>query len=309
MTALPLAIARFRLDFTVTEALRTPYFAGSQLRGAFGHALRATACMTRQKDCKACPLYRSCAYTEVFETPPPENQRLQKFSQIPNPYVIEPPPLGAKLYRPGETLSFHFVLIGQALRHLPLAVYAWQRALQRQESVGGGSARLNGVTYLPPAGEAQALLDNGELQSPAIQPMPSFTTGEALRLRFATPLRLQQQGKIQGHTMTARDLLMSLARRYWHLAEFHQDTLPDIDFKQLGAQAEAVQLQSQLQWRDWRRYSSRQQQEMVLGGVVGSVELRGDLSPFANLLAAGQWLHLGKNASFGLGHYALEAAA
>jgi len=115
MTALPLAIARFRLDFTVTEALRLHYYAGSQLRGAFGHALRATACMTRQKDCKACPLYRSCAYTEVFETPPPpEGHRLQTFSQIPNPYIIEPPPLGAPTYQRGETLSFHFVLLGEA---------------------------------------------------------------------------------------------------------------------------------------------------------------------------------------------------
>lgn len=309
MTPLPLAIARFRLDFTVTEALRTPYFAGSQLRGAFGYALRATACMTRQKDCKACPLYRSCAYAEIFETPPPEGHRLQAFSQIPNPYVIEPPPLGARLYQPGETLSFHFVLMGRAIRHLPLAVYAWQRALQRQESVGGGSARLDGVAYLPPAGEAQALLDDGELQSPALRIMPPAQTSQAVRLRFTTPLRLQKDSKIQGRAMTARDLLMALARRYWLLAEFHQATPPAVDFKELIAKAEAIHLQSQLQWRDWTRYSNRQQQEMTLGGVVGTVELRGDLGPFAGLLAAGQWLHLGKNASFGLGHYNLETIA
>ena len=62
-------------------------------------------------------------------------------------------------------------------------------------------------------------------------------------------------------------------------------------------------------WRDWRRYSSRQRQEMVLGGVVGEVALRGELAPFAELLAVGQWTHLGKNTSFGLGRYRLEAIA
>lgn len=309
MSELPLQLARFRLDFTVAEAMRLHYYAGSQLRGAYGHAQKALACMTRQKDCKACPLYRSCAYPEIFETPPPQEHHLQKFSQVPNPYVIEPPPLGARVYQPGERLSFHLVLMGQPLRHLPLVVYAWRRAMERREGVGGGSAQLAGVAYLPPGGGEQALLDGDELQSPAIQPVPPAPATEALRLRFTTPLRLQQQGKIQGHAMTARDLLMALARRYWLMAEFHQGIVPGVDFKELAAQAEAVQLRSQLHWRDWTRYSNRQQQEMVLGGVVGAVELRGDLAPFAGLLAAGEWLHLGKNTTFGLGQYILEPVA
>ena len=54
--------------------------------------------------------------------------------------------------------------------------------------------------------------------------------------------------------MTARDLLMALARRYWFLAEFHQGTSPDVDFKDMGSKAEAIKLQGQLQWRDWTRY-------------------------------------------------------
>ena len=85
--------------------------------------------------------------------------------------------------------------------------------------------------------------------------------------------------------------------------------MPTVDFKRLGQRAEAVALEGELVWRDWRRYSSRQRQEMVLGGVIGKVSLRGELAPFAGLLATGQWLHLGKNASFGLGQYALEPAA
>ena len=231
---------------------------------------------------------------------------MQKFSQVPNPYVIEPPPLGARIYQPGETLSFHMVLMGQALRHLPLVAYAWQRALQRREGVGGGSAALSCVAYLPPVGPEQALLDGDELQAPAIQPVPPLAAEETVRLRFTTPLRLQKESKIQGHAMTARDLLMALARRYWLMAEFHQASQPTVDFKELSAKADAIQFDGQLQWRDWTRYSNRQQREMTLGGVVGSVELQGESALFHPLLAAGQWLHVGKNASFGLGQYTLE---
>jgi hypothetical protein len=39
--------------------------------------------------------------------------------------VIEPPPLGSRDYRPGETLEFSMVLIGRAIEQLPLVIYAW----------------------------------------------------------------------------------------------------------------------------------------------------------------------------------------
>ena len=47
---------------------------------------------------------------------------------------------------------------------------------------------------------------------------------------------------------------------------------------------------------------------MQLGGLLGEVELHGDLAPFAELLHRGQWLHVGKNATMGLGGYRMHAA-
>ncbi|SMF96971.1 Uncharacterized conserved protein [Methylomagnum ishizawai] len=302
---LPLKLARFRLDCTVEAPIHLHYYAGSQLRGAFGHALRRTACVTRQQDCHACPLYRSCAYPEIFETPAPERHRLQRFSQVPNPYVVEPPPLGARDYPAGAALGFHCVLMGRALRHLPLVVYAWKRALERPGGLGGGHVRLDAVTYVGPDGSEQRVYAEGGLSAPAVAPVPVPALADRAVVEFETPLRLQAAGGVRGHAMTARDVLMALARRYWLLAEFHQAAEPAVDFAGLGGLAGAVELTGELRWRDWRRFSSRQRQEMVLGGVLGRVTLRGALAPFAGLLAAGQWTHLGKNASFGLGRYRL----
>lgn len=307
MMPIPLKLARFRFDFTVETPLHLHYYAGSQLRGAFGMALKRTVCMTRMADCHDCPLYRSCVYPAVFETPAPEDHRLQQFSQIPNPYVIEPPPMGARNYQPGETLSFHHVLIGHAIKQLPIIVYAWQRALARQAGMGGGNATLSGISYLPAQGPEQSLYTDGELITPTLAPLPNTPLPNPIRLKLQTPLRLQQAGSVKGYAMTGRDFLMALIRRYWLLAEFHQDICPDIDFKQQAAQAEAIVLHGQLVWRDWQRYSNRQQQRMVLGGVMGTIELHGDLTPFTDCLIAGQWTHLGKNASFGLGQYVIEA--
>ena len=61
----------------------------------------------------------------------------------------------------------------------------------------------------------------------------------------------------------------------------------------------------QLHWQNWTRYSSRQQQTMQLGGVLGQWRLHGLSPDWRTLLWLGQWLHVGKNASFGLGGYQL----
>lgn len=101
----------------------------------------------------------------------------------------------------------------------------------------------------------------------------------------------------------------SMLRGAWGHALLALSTAPQYDFKTLVEQTEVIQLQAQdLRWFDWGRYSQRQQQEMQLGGLLGAVTLHGDLAPFAELLHLGQWLHVGKNATMGLGGYRLTAS-
>jgi hypothetical protein len=94
-----------------------------------------------------------------------------------------------------------------------------------------------------------------------------------------------------------------MLRRALELAHFHvHGAAIDWTFRPLLAQAAAVQVTAaSLRWRDWQRYSNRQQSTMSLGGFVGDLELAGDLAPFAPLLRAAEILHVGKGATFGLG--------
>ena len=103
-----LPIARYRLTARVQQPLSLPDYAGSLLRGQFGAALRHVACMTRQPTCPGCPLIPTCPYTRIFEAPPPPkgSHALQDFSQIPNPYIIEPPTPGARVVNAGSALTF-----------------------------------------------------------------------------------------------------------------------------------------------------------------------------------------------------------
>ena len=335
-------VARYRFQFIAEQPVQLPDYAGSALRGVFGHALRAAACVTGLPDCSPCALYRSCPYPAIFETPPPLNYPRRKLSNIPQPFVVEPPPWGESSYPAGSVLSFDSVLIGPALQQMPLLLLAWRHALQRGLGPQQGRARL---TQLWLEGDAEPLLgggsgsgsggDNGSGSDSsigggsdrdgdaasagrwALRPHPQSlalpppeAAPASVSLHFSTPLRLQRDGQVlgAGH-LTPRDLLMALLRRTAQLVELQLGSTLDVDFAALNAHASTVTGEHQLVWRDWSRNSSRQQQRMVLGGLVGRWTLRGDLAPFWPLLHLGQWLHVGKNTTFGLGRYHLEPSA
>lgn len=305
--ACTLPIARLRLTVRAEGPVQLPPYAGSMLRGAFGHALLALSPLPHT-DGQPCALHATCPYCQLFAAPPLPGHSLQKFSHMPQPYVIEPPTGGAQQLQAGQTFDFGLVLIGKALGDLPTVLQAWQRALRT--GLGRGHTPCTLIEIFDENG-LQRLSDKREQLSNlnvVVPPPPALHTQATLH--FHTPLRLQVQGKpVRAGQLTARDLLIALARRTQLLCDVHLGAAaPQQDFAVLSTQAAAITLHSEdLHWFDWGRYSQRQQQEMQLGGLLGSVQLQGDLAPFAALLQLGQWLHIGKNATMGLGGYRLEA--
>ena len=310
--AITFPVARYRFEFRATQPIRLPDYAGSMLRGAFGHALRHLACMTRQKECTGCPLANGCPYPAIFAPLPPPIHPLQKFTEIPAPQVIEAPAWGSRVLTEGDTLAFHQVLIGRARQELPLIILAWRRAFAHGVGAGDGRAELVRVLHCGQAGDSEIHRPEGgsvDAHVPEIElrraPVLTGTT-----LYFATPLRLQENGRaLPPDLLRARTLLMALARRANLLAEFHGGGPLLADFSALRQAAAEVRDEKHLVWRDWRRYSSRQRREMRLGGVMGTWRLEGPLDLFATLLQLGEWLHVGKETAFGLGRYTQDTGA
>ncbi len=310
--SMPLPLARYLLDWEVTTPLRLPAYAGSALRGVFGAALRRVACLTDRSACDGCGLLRTCPHALIFEAPPPvAGHVVQAFSRIPNPYVIEPPPWGRREFASGEGVTFGMVLVGRALVQLPLIILAWQRALARGVGQGDGTARLLRVRLLRADGTEQTVFDPGigtvAAHETVLSPPPWPGGGERITLHLLTPLRIQQRGQPLGPgRLTPRDFLVTLMRRISLLAEFHAGQDWGLDFPDLATRAATLTAHGNLAWRDWKRWSSRQQQAMILGGVTGRWTLRGPVETFWPFLYLGQWLHVGKNATFGLGSYQIE---
>jgi len=303
-----LPLARYRFHLRATTPLNLPEWPGSALRGAFGHALRKLACMTRQKECASCPLHGTCPYPAIF-APPPVAHRLQNFSQPPAPYVIEPAGWGARHLAAGEYDHFDMVLVGRALRELPLVALAWRHALQKGIGHGDGRAAIaaigwigfDGVEHIIHTPESGSFREHEPLAPQVLNAVDEVT------LDLLSPLRLQENGRaLPPNRLGAEVLLMAGVRRASLMAEFHGVGAPAWNFVALKRAAATVDSEKQLKWQEWTRRSSRQQKLMQLGGVVGRWTLRGNLVPFLPALHVGQWLHIGKETVFGLGRYTLQ---
>lgn len=313
-STVPVPIARYRFTVTVSDDLLLPEYAGSLLRGIFGAALRRLCCMTGMPQCPPCPLYQTCPYPAIFEAPPRATSLPQHFNQVANPYVIEPPAPGRRRLQRGETLAFHMVLVGaDTLRNLPLIIHAWQRALAHGLGPRRIPAALQTVHWsgeresvsVWSAGQARVAEHDAGLYVPAY---PPAETGEVC-LDIETPMRLQHNGKpLPAAALSPRALLLAAARRITLLQDLYLGSkiegLPPVG-QLLQAIPAITDDRSQLQWRDWTRYSSRQKQEMTLGGVVGRWRLSGNVAVMWPWLWLCQWLHIGKNATMGMGGYRL----
>lgn len=315
MISIPLA--RLRFTFTAETSIRLPEWAGSMWRGAFGNALRRLSCMTRQKDCAACPLFNTCPYPAIF-APPPLEHRIQHFRQPPAPYLIELEDRGARVLERGGTLRLGMTLLGRAEREAALIVEALEYAARRGLGASGGTAELDEVRCLPLAKDGKAmtlyrpaqdtrLRDVTRCQLAAPSPPPTLA---GLTLRFRTPLRLQKNGRaLPPVKLMPAVLLLSIVKRVALLAELYGNGVPDWDLKSLSETAATITDERDLRWMDWSRYSSRQNQAMRLGGVIGTWRLSGDLAGFFPALFCGQWLGAGKETVFGLGRYELVGDA
>lgn len=314
-----LPIARYRFTAIVQQPLALPDYAGSLLRGQFGAALRNVACMTRQPTCHGCPLLQTCPYTRIFEAqaPPKGTHTLQDFSNIPQPYVIEPPAPGARVLAAGDCLVFHLVLVGHALAQLALIVFAMQRMLAQGLTPQRVPAELQHVACVDADGTVHPVWSYQQptlVEHTTVLHVPAMPVGlAAITLHIHTPMRLQRQGRPLGvNQLTPRALVAAVARRGALQLGFHAG-LQGLGqaVRQATQSAEALADEHDLRWHDWTRYSSRQQQAMTLGGVQGRWTLSGSTANLALVwpwLWLGQWLHVGKETMMGMGGYTLENA-
>jgi hypothetical protein len=303
-------LSSYRFYFNTDHPIRLPDYPGSAWRGAFGHALKKAVCVVRNTPCQQCLLKQACAYSYIFETPLSiDTEKMRKYTATPHPFVFR--------FTERESLSKEFSidmnLFGHGQRFFPYIVHAMQTA--GQNGVGGNRQlfHLNRVNAVDFQGQHVTVYQEAELQnrqSARIPPLPEMP--KKIDLVFHSPVRIKQDNKniTAGH-FNFTGLFGSLLRRISMISYFHTDTPLETDYAGLAVAARNVQFNGQnLRWYDWTRYSSRQQTEMQMGGLLGNVSLdMKGMDDFWPYLWLGQWTHVGKGTSMGMGAYTVEPAS
>jgi len=315
--------ARYRFCLELEKEVNLPQYHGSMLRGAFGNSLKKTVCIKRHGNCDECILATKCAYKYIFETQPPEKSEIMnKYNSVPHPFIIEPEGMD------GKNLYFNFILIGNAMDYFPYVVYS---IIEMGKTIGLGKDRhkffLNKIEFIDINGDTQniynkeenrlitnfeplCLKDLMEESNSAYSPLLPEERGRVrrednirLKIEFLTWARIKSNGRyIDDMDFTL--FMKNILRRLSALAYFHCNNELNLDFKAIIEDIQNIKtIEKKLYWEDWTRYSNRAKTKMLLGGIKGYIVFEGDLEKFYPFIKLGEYLHIGKEATFGLGRY------
>lgn len=205
--------------------------------------------------------------------------------------------------------------MGRALDALPYFVFSFMEMGRRGLGRERGKYRLESVALergrqLIPVydGKTQSLREWTRIDEPAEIKVES-NAPENMTLTLVSPLRLKEKGQL-ATAITFPAFFQALVQRISLLSRLYgtHEYLPD--FSPYYEQAGEVQASaSKLYWYDWERYSTKQQTSMRLGGLRGTIDFSGPISPFIPLLRLGETTNVGQGTTFGLGRFELRRRA
>jgi len=282
-----------------------PQYKGSTFRGIFGHALKKVVCALKRQECEDCLLKDKCVYAFVFE------------NAFIHPYVIEPPDTTGTDYGKGDELAFNLLLFGKANDYLPYFIYAFdmigKTGIGKRIKGRAGTFKLESVSsgdqpvYSSLDGKMRQHDFANELSLSNFR-MKGSNALNSLEISLKTPLRLKYLNHLES-ALPFHVLVRAMLRRISSLENSYGTGEPDIDYRELVKIAETVTTSaSSLRWFDWKRYSSRQEQSMLMGGITGNVTYSGEIAEFLPLIRFCEKVHLGKQTSFGLGKIEIVGA-
>jgi hypothetical protein len=213
-------------------------------------------------------------------------------------------------------LNFSLILFGNACDNIAYFIYAFDQiggiGIGKRINGRGATFSLHHVyaNDIPIYSKSDGKIKM-QPQSTPLAPS-SFTekpeTGLLnIELSLVTPLRLKYKNGLKAD-LPFDVLTRAMLRRVSSLCQYHGEGEPELDYRGLVARAKEVAVkESHISWYDWRRYSNRQEQAMMMGGMVGKIIYKNVSGEYLTLLRFCELAHLGKQTTFGLGKIKVTA--
>ncbi len=311
----------FLFTTEVVSPLELDDYSGSALRGNLFNGVWGRFCNNKAAPtCSACPLHTMCPVSALVAPLREENQRGQ---DIPRPYVILPPLGDARRYEPGSQLIFGITLFGSIVQFFPYMVMAATtletRGLGRKLSENQGQRgrfKIKEIaSYNPVSSERQAIYQRGKplVEVPTLPVRPTDVANRAatlptekITINFLTPTRILYKEKLVHHA-AFYPFVQRLLDRLIALEQEYGNGDPTPYAQELVERAKEIACVEDLtHWEDLHSYTNRLKRTTPIGGIQGKATFVGDLTPFRELLAWGELIHVGKSAVKGNGWYRIE---
>lgn len=313
-----LVLAKFTFYLVFERPLEKFYYLGSILRGGFGNILKKSICTSNKRVCNECSLKEVCTYAYVFETPRGKFQLFSyELSEYPHPYILEPP-FSVNYFEPRNRISFNLILIGKAVDLLPHFIFTF-KILGKRGIYISGRDKIKKVKYtLERVEDTFAGIDIYSLYSNYVS--SNFTVKdfssivedsksynrERLIIKFITPTRIVAKNRLASN-IDFPLFIRSLLRRISIISQVHCNSTLNLPYKDILEISSTIKtISSDIFWGDWERYSTRQKRVIKLGGFLGKVTFGEGWYQFAPFIKLGEYLHIGKATSFGLGKYIMS---
>jgi len=302
---------KYQVNMRVESEGQMPMFAGSTLRGALFYSLRALVCLTKKEKCKDCIVWDSCVYSYFFETPLRQQQlAMNPGESAPHPFILEPPFPPQRFFQIGDTFTFNLILVGKAISFLPHMICAIDEMAHRGIARDRIRFALEQILVETENGHEEIYSDKKLKEHRIIYRsedlLKKSLSVDSIKLHCITPVRIKYHGSLCSK-LTFDIFARNLLRRLSLISSLHGYDYESIDISPLLERAKTISKTADTTyWFETTRYSSRQETTMQFGGILGELTFEGEFKEIFPLIKLGEFLHIGKNTSFGLGKYRIS---
>ena len=315
-----LTLTHLRFDAVAQSPVNLQgYLAGNNLRNALANVIRYATCPeTHRRGAPTAEHAATCpaCWLLAAEVDP---------GKVVRAYAVVPPLPARTMVEPGEGFSFGLTLFGEGFHFLPYFVLAVAEAGRVGVGPGRGNFAVAEIWAAEPLqGWRQQVLAAGEslVRVPELAvgwaAVPGLSQGlldrlndrdNELAVRFLTPLRLEEKGrlfKVPDFSVFFRRLLFridSLGSQF--AGEPGRDRDEVAYLHHLADQVRLVE--SETRWHELWSWSGRKERKTPLSGLVGMATYWAeDWGPLLPWLVWGQATQVGKSAVKGNGVYELQ---
>lgn len=308
--------------FKVEAEIVLPEHKGSSIRGALLGSLRRSFCLKpKEKFCEPCVLKDTCPISFLLSH---SGENSARYTYPPRPFLIKPSLDKMNEFKPDEELTFTLGFFGEdAIKFFPYVIAGAR--LMGKTGIGviekRGRMNLCRVVSVNPLKEKEQEIfeEEKELKMMPCLPIDSediemraneIKKFNKIRIKLLTPMRLVSEKKLVKNKIPFDILYRRLLERFTTLISIYEGQKFDLDFKKIIEESQKVKIEeSKIYWDDVFRYSSRHKRRIPMGGYLGEIIYQGDFTNFAEILAWGEQIHVGKYAILGNGWYEMAVVA